>query len=91
MLADLCLHFSEVREVFDRIDRLYADHPRGYVLSDWVYPRPAFSEGERQHAEDRLMQLDIAVESVLTASGAVHALLRRLHRNAGRDGRPHHR
>ena len=38
MLADLCLHFDEVREVFDRIDRLYVDHPRGYVLSDWVYP-----------------------------------------------------
>lgn len=78
MLADLCLHFSEVREVFDRIDRLYAEHPRGYVLSDWVFPRPAFSEAERQHAEDRLMQLDVAVESVLTASGAMHALLRKL-------------
>jgi acyl transferase domain-containing protein/phosphopantetheinyl transferase len=78
MLAELCLHFAEVREVFDRIDRLYADHPRGYLLSDWVFPRPAFSEAERRHAENRLMQLDIAVESVLTASGAVHALLRRL-------------
>ena len=78
MLADLCLHFSEVRAVFDRIDRLYAEHPRGYLLSDWVFPRPAFSDAERRHAEDRLMQLDIAVESVLTASGAMHALMRRL-------------
>jgi acyl transferase domain-containing protein/phosphopantetheinyl transferase (holo-ACP synthase) len=78
MLADLCLHFSEVRDVFDRIDRLYAEHPRGYLLSDWVFPRPAFSDAERRHAEDRLMQLDIAVESVLTASGAMHTLLRRL-------------
>jgi acyl transferase domain-containing protein/phosphopantetheinyl transferase (holo-ACP synthase) len=78
MLADLCVCFPEVREVFDRIDRLYAGHPRGYLLSDWVFPRPAFSEEERRRAEERLMQLDIAVESVLTANGAVHALLRRL-------------
>jgi acyl transferase domain-containing protein/phosphopantetheinyl transferase (holo-ACP synthase) len=78
MLADLCLGFPEVRHVFDRIDRLYAEHPRGYLLSDWVFPRPAFSEEERRRAEERLMQLDIAVESVLTANGAVHALVRRL-------------
>ena len=31
------------------------------------------------------MQLDIAVESVLTANGAMHALLQRLGRRAGRD------
>jgi acyl transferase domain-containing protein/phosphopantetheinyl transferase len=78
MLADLCLHFSEVREVFDRIDRLYAGHPRGDLLSDWVFRRPAFSEEERRRADERLMQMDIAVESVLTANGAMHALLTRL-------------
>ena len=27
MLSDLCLHFDEVRAVFDRVDRLYAGHP----------------------------------------------------------------
>jgi acyl transferase domain-containing protein/phosphopantetheinyl transferase len=78
MLADLCLHFPEVRSVFDRIDRLYAGHPRGDLLSDWVFPRPTFSEAERARDESRLMQLDIAVESVLTANGALHALVRRL-------------
>ncbi len=78
MLADLCLHFPEARETFDRIDRLYTDHPRGHLLSDWVYPPPAFSEEERRRTEARLMDLDIAVESVLTANAAVHAVLRRL-------------
>ena len=34
------------------------------------------------------MQLDVAVESVLTASGAMHALLRELIGALGRDGRP---
>ena len=37
-------------------------------LSDWVFPRPAFSDAERRRAEERLMQMDIAVESVLTAN-----------------------
>jgi acyl transferase domain-containing protein/phosphopantetheinyl transferase (holo-ACP synthase) len=78
MLADLCLHFPAARAVFDRIDRLYAGHPRGHLLSDWVYPRPAFSEAERAATDARLMELDIAVESVLTANAAVHAVLSRL-------------
>jgi phosphopantetheine--protein transferase-like protein len=78
MLADLCLHFPEVREAFDRIDRTYFDHPRGHLASDWVFPRPAFSEAEQRHTERRLMQMDTAVESVLTANEAMHALLRRL-------------
>jgi acyl transferase domain-containing protein/phosphopantetheinyl transferase (holo-ACP synthase) len=78
MLADLCLHFPEARAVFDRIDRLYADHPRGHLLSDWVYPRPSFSDAERLQTEQRLMDLDMAVESVLTANGAMYAVVSRL-------------
>jgi acyl transferase domain-containing protein len=29
MLADLCMHFPEVRGAFDMMDRAFADHPRG--------------------------------------------------------------
>jgi acyl transferase domain-containing protein/phosphopantetheinyl transferase len=78
MLADLCLYFPEVREVFDREDRIYRDDPRGYVASDWIYPRPAFSDEERRTVEGRLMQMDIAVESVLAANEALHGVLHRL-------------
>jgi acyl transferase domain-containing protein/phosphopantetheinyl transferase len=78
MLADLCLHFPEARAMFDRLDRLYADHRRGFVISDYVYPRPAFTDEERAAAEARLNELDLAVESVLTANGAVYEVLRRL-------------
>ncbi|HLH15493.1 MAG TPA: beta-ketoacyl synthase N-terminal-like domain-containing protein, partial [Solirubrobacteraceae bacterium] len=78
MLADLCLQFREAREAFDRVDRLYAEHPRGHVLSDWVFPRPAFSEQERERVQARLMELDIAVEAVLTGNAAVHAVVSRL-------------
>ncbi len=75
MLAGLCMHFPAARAVFDRIDRLYRDHPREHRLSDWVYPRPAFTRAERDRAEARLMELDLAVESVLTANAAAYAVL----------------
>ncbi len=78
MLADLCLQFTEARAAFDRVDRLYAEHPRGHLLSDWVYPAPAFSDEERRRTEARLMELDIAVEAVLTANAAVHGVISRL-------------
>ena len=78
MLSDLCLQFEEARAVFDRIDRIYAQHPRGHLLSDWVFPRPAFSDAERERTEARLMELDIAVEAVLTANAAVYEVIRRL-------------
>ncbi len=78
MLSDMCLQFPDARAVFDRIDRLYADHPRGHRLSDWVFPRPAFSDEERARTEARLMDLDMAVESVLTANAAAHAVVGRL-------------
>ncbi|HET7035096.1 MAG TPA: beta-ketoacyl synthase N-terminal-like domain-containing protein [Thermomicrobiaceae bacterium] len=78
MLAELCLHFPEVRACFERTDRIYQDHPRGYVLSDVAFPRPSFNAAERAQAEQRLMQMDNAIEAVLTANGAMLLLLRRL-------------
>ena len=47
MLADLCLHFPEVRECFDQIDRVYFGHPRGYC------PATTSSPGPRAAAERR--------------------------------------
>jgi len=78
MLADLCLQFTEARAAFDRVDRLYAEHPRGHLLSDWVFPPPAFSDAERRRTEARLMELDIAVEAVLTGNAAVYGVVSRL-------------
>src|SRR5215211_5567812 len=37
MLADLCLHFPEVRACFDRTDRLLRGHSRGYLPSDYIF------------------------------------------------------
>lgn len=75
MLADLCRIFPEVRACFDEMDRQFARDPRGYVVSDLVFPRPAFSHAERDQAERRLWDMDAAVEAVYTANHALHTLL----------------
>jgi len=75
MLADLCLHFPEVRRCFDEADQVYAHHARGYVPSDFIFPRPAFSEEEQKAAEERLWQMDVAIEALLTANHALYTLL----------------
>lgn len=78
MLADLCLHFPEVRAQFDQTDSIYAKHPRGYRTSDYLFPRPAHSAQEREWAEERLWKMDGAMEAVLTADLALLAVLERL-------------
>jgi phosphopantetheine--protein transferase-like protein len=74
MLADLCLHFPEVRECFDKADRAYADHPRGYVPSDLIFPRPTLT-GQENWAEGRLWSMDGAIEAVLAADLALLSVL----------------
>ncbi len=78
MLADLCLHFPEVRAQFDQTDAIYAKHPRGYRTSDYLFPRPAHTAHEREWAEERLWKMDGAMEAVLTADLALLAVLERL-------------
>ncbi len=75
MLADLCLHFPEVRACFDRIDRIFVGHPRGYLPSDFLFPRPGRAG---QDVVQHLWEIDGAIEAVLTANAALLALLTRL-------------
>ena len=78
MLADLCTHFPEVRERFDLVDRIFQGHSRNFVPSDFIFPRPVFTEEERRAAEARLWQMEGAFEAVLTADWAIYELLRKL-------------
>jgi acyl transferase domain-containing protein/phosphopantetheinyl transferase len=78
MLLDLSLHFPEVRACFDLADRAFIDHPRNYLPSDFIFPRPTFSESERSDVEQGLWRIDGAVEAVLIANWAMWALLNRL-------------
>ncbi len=71
MLAGLCMEFPEARACFDRIDRVFSDHDRGWLPSQFIFPREARSE-------DRLFRMDGAVEAVFTANAAIHAVLTRL-------------
>ncbi|WP_341716228.1 beta-ketoacyl synthase N-terminal-like domain-containing protein [Micromonospora sp. FIMYZ51] len=74
MLADLCLNFPQVREVFDRVDRRHGGAPDGERPSDHIFPRPAFSAAERAAADARLNELDTAVDAVLAANAALLVL-----------------
>ncbi|MEI6127577.1 MAG: acyltransferase domain-containing protein, partial [Pseudomonadota bacterium] len=78
MLSDLCIHFPEVRHCFDEMDRVFSGHSRGYLISEHIFPPPAFSETERKAAEKKLWEMDGAVEAVLTANDALFTLARLL-------------
>ncbi len=74
MLADLCLHFPEVRAWFDLMDRAFHDHPRGYLPSESIFPAPT----GRDARVGRLWQMDCGAEAVFTASQGLLTLLTRL-------------
>jgi acyl transferase domain-containing protein/phosphopantetheinyl transferase len=75
MLLDLCLHFPEVRECFDRTDQAFINQHRAYLPSQIVFPAPAFTKEEQKKAEERLFNMDGALETVLTANWALTNLL----------------
>lgn len=72
MLADLAVHFPEVRSWFDLMDTAFADHARGYRPSDAVFPAPM--GGTR----DRLFSMDVGAEAVFAGNQALFALLEKL-------------
>ena len=77
MLADLSLHFPEVREMFDLADRAYLGHPRGYFPSELLAPPPMAT------SNDRLWSMDLGSEAVLFANCAMFELLSNLGLEAG--------
>ncbi len=77
MMGDLCMHFPEVQDAFDAADRA-AQSPDRYPPSIDIFPPPAHSEEELKAAEARLMTIERATESVLTADGAMWTLLTQL-------------
>jgi acyl transferase domain-containing protein/phosphopantetheinyl transferase len=80
MLADLCLHFPEVRAVFDFMDRAFSAHPRGHLPSQVIFPPPSpgGAGGSAEDPEGRIYRMDSGAEAVFTANQATAALLRSL-------------
>ncbi|MCP4875291.1 MAG: acyltransferase domain-containing protein [Gammaproteobacteria bacterium] len=75
MLRDLCLDFPEVRSCFDVLDQAFENHPRGFVPSDFIFPK---KNSDKDAAEDRIWDMDGAVDSVITADRAMFRLLHSL-------------
>jgi acyl transferase domain-containing protein/phosphopantetheinyl transferase len=73
MLGDLCIHFPEVRRIFDLMDRAYENHPRDYLPSDVIFPPPLGSP-----SQERLWNMDSGAETVFCANQALYALIERL-------------
>lgn len=81
MLLDLCLHFSEVREWFDLIDRAFAGHARGFLPSQAIFPEPPMGgvgNGGAPPTESRLWQMDCGPEAIFAANQGLASLLGRL-------------
>jgi acyl transferase domain-containing protein len=73
MLGDLCIHFPEVRSVFDLMDRAYENHSRDYLPSDVIFPPPFGSP-----SQERLYNMDSGAETVFCANQAMYALIEKL-------------
>lgn len=69
MLADLAVHFPEIRECFDAMDRVFVESGRTFLPSHAVFPPTHDENGEAA----RLWAMDTGAESVFTAT---HALLK---------------
>ena len=79
MLADLCIHFPEVRYCFDLTDRAFIREGGNDVLSDFLFPPPTcLSNAERKGQEERLWQMEVGVKAVTTANRALFKALTRL-------------
>ncbi len=75
MLSDLCIHFPDVRRVFDIVDRVAHSAGAPVKPSDLIFPRT--SVRKQEGAED-LASADFAVVAVLLAEFALHELLKHL-------------
>jgi acyl transferase domain-containing protein/phosphopantetheinyl transferase (holo-ACP synthase) len=71
MLADLCVHFPEVRECFDTFDRIFLNAGRKFLPSQTVFP----SSHDAQAVGTQLWAMDTGSESVFIASLAIAKLL----------------
>ena len=77
LMADLCVHFPEFQQCFERANRAMAsasDDP----LSSYLFPPPPFTQQEADAAELRLARIERANPAVMTANGAMFLLLDRL-------------
>jgi acyl transferase domain-containing protein len=75
MLGDLCMAFSSVRRQFDRSDAAFAGIWE-HLPSDYIFPPPTcVGENLARHLAEHAFSVDVATETVFTASMALYELL----------------
>src|SRR3546814_9445924 len=74
MLAELCVHFPQVRDWFDFIERNALRRGSDSRVPALFPPPTIVSDAGRKALEDRLFEMDVAAESVFAASLGLHAL-----------------
>lgn len=77
MLAELCLHFPEIRSAFDEADAACGLADDGFLPSALNFPAPG-SNGTGSSGQDEISQWEKAVVLVHTANVALTRLLRAL-------------
>jgi malonyl CoA-acyl carrier protein transacylase/phosphopantetheinyl transferase len=75
MLMDVCLHFPEVRQAFETVDRACAREGDGFVPSATLFPR---GSGNQTGDDDALWGMAGAVEAVMSADTALLNLFQNL-------------
>ena len=75
MLADLCMHFPDVRACFDRIDQAFLNNKRDILPSQVLFPPPLAQSSGINTSEQMLWQMDFAVAAVFIANQALFTLL----------------
>ncbi|MDZ4834860.1 MAG: beta-ketoacyl synthase N-terminal-like domain-containing protein [Candidatus Melainabacteria bacterium] len=73
MLSELCMHFPEVRAVFDIVDTVALSNKSTLLPSNMIFPRP--TPGEAKSSTDSLASADFAVVAVLLAEYALYQLM----------------
>jgi len=75
MLADLCIHFNEVRGWFDRADRAFIKRGRQPLPSQIAFPQTHLSAQERQQVDAALWNMEYALPLITAADCSLYHLL----------------
>jgi acyl transferase domain-containing protein len=75
MLADLCIHFDEVRAWFDRADRAFVGRGREPLPSQVVFPPTHLPPEERHRVDAALWSMEYALPLIAAADSALYHLL----------------
>src|SRR5262249_12502076 len=75
MLRDLAIHFPQVREQFERANKVLSDR-FPLPLSEYIFPPPPQDEAAEQNCREALTQTHVAQPALAVAEHALHQFIR---------------